>query len=113
MAMGMTYEQYWYGDVFMAIPFVEADTLRRERANEDAHLMGTYIYEALCDVSPLFRDLSKKKKPVPYRTKPYELFKKQPSADEEAQAVKNEQLKAQLFFRNWARSVSNSFKSKK
>lgn len=47
MAMGMTYEQFWEGDVMMAKSFREADAIRRRRRNEELWLEGIYTAEAL------------------------------------------------------------------
>lgn len=47
MAIGMTYEQYWYGDVHMARAFYKADMIRQKRMNEEAWLHGAYICRAL------------------------------------------------------------------
>ena len=38
----------------------EADRRRMERTNVESHLMGMYIYEALCDVSPILHAFAKK-----------------------------------------------------
>ena len=51
MAIGMTYEQYWYGDPIMVRAFLKADRLRQERANEAAWLTGLYTYRALAVIA--------------------------------------------------------------
>lgn len=114
MAIGMTYEQYWDGDVRSVKAFLEAEKLRRKRQNEQAYIMGAYIYEALCDVSPLFLDLNKKKKPIPYRKEPFGLSEEKPKADkaDKEQLEENERLKAELFFKNWARAAGAKFKKR-
>jgi hypothetical protein len=47
MSIGMTYEQYWYGDVHMVRAFYEAEKLRRQTMDEMAWLHGLYTYKAL------------------------------------------------------------------
>ena len=47
MAIGMTYEQYWYGDVHMARAFYKADKIRQKRMNDEAWLYGAYVAKAL------------------------------------------------------------------
>ena len=47
MAIGMTYEQYWYGDVHMARAFYKADRLRQKRMNDEAWLYGAYVARAV------------------------------------------------------------------
>ena len=105
----MTWEQYWYGDVWMVEAYRQADKQRLERENMMLWLQGLYNYEALCDTSPIFRDFAKKgTKPVPYRTEPYQPGKKKEVPTE--QEVKNERLKATLFVKNWARAAEKKFR---
>ena len=47
MAIGMTYEQYWFGDVHMARAFFKAEKLRQKRMNDEAWLYGAYVMRAL------------------------------------------------------------------
>ena len=47
MAMGMTHDQFWNGDVFLVKAFREADAIRRRRRNEELWLEGIYMVEAL------------------------------------------------------------------
>lgn len=47
MAIGMTYEQYWYGDPLMVRAFYKADKLRQRRADENAWLNGMYFMAAI------------------------------------------------------------------
>ena len=106
----MTWEQYWYGDVWMVEGFREADKLNRRRTSAAAHMMGMYIYEAFCDVAPVLHAFAKKgTKPIPYRTEPYPMRGEEKTKLESSQEIENERLKAQLFFRNWARSAQKKF----
>lgn len=73
----MTYGQFWNDDVELVKFWREAWRLKQEQKNHELWLQGVYIYEAICDASPLFHDFAKKgTKAVPYRTEPYELFEK-------------------------------------
>lgn len=70
----MTYEQYWDKDCSLVKSYREAHKLKMQRQNEFAWLQGMYIYEALCDVSPIFRDTAKKgTKPIEYSSRPYAI----------------------------------------
>ena len=52
----------------------KADELNRKRRNEDLWLQGMYIYEALCDVSPILHAFAKRgTKPLQYPDHPYAL----------------------------------------
>ena len=74
LAMGMTYEQYWYKDCTIVKYYRDAEKIRVRKKNEEAWWQGLYIYEALACVSPIFNPYAKKgTKPVPYREKPYDL----------------------------------------
>ena len=56
MAIGMTYEQYWYGDPLMVRAFYKANKLRRQREDENAWLYGMYVLNALnATVGNMFR----------------------------------------------------------
>lgn len=107
----MTYEQYWYGDVWMVASFREAEQRRKERKNRELHLLGMYIYEAFCDASPLFHDLAKPgTKAIPYRTEPYLLAgekERTPSREEKEQKEEAERLRALLYMKNMVRESKN------
>lgn len=47
MAYGMTWDQYWYGDPWMAKYFVDAYLMKRRINNEEMWLQGMYIYRAV------------------------------------------------------------------
>lgn len=77
LSIGMTFEQYWDGDPTLAKYYRKADAFSRKRRNEDMWLQGMYIYEALCNVSPVLNAFAKKgTKPAPYPSQPYPLTDK-------------------------------------
>lgn len=82
MVYGMTYDQYWNGDVSAHRMFRRAAKLRKKQVNEDAWLQGAYIYEALCAASSLFRGM-KPSRPQSYRDKPYDVFEEDRKRREE------------------------------
>lgn len=73
MAFGMTYEEYWDGDVKAHRMYRETHRLRMKQKNFEAWLQGRYFYDALCAVSPILRAFSKAKKPSDYPKEPYNL----------------------------------------
>ena len=74
LSIGMTPEQYWDGDSTLAKYYRKAHELQRKRRNEDLWLQGMYIYEALCDVSPILQAFAKRgTKPHPYTDRPYSI----------------------------------------
>ena len=78
LSIGMTPEQYWDGDCALVKYYRKADELRTEKRNQEMWLQGMYIYEAICDVSPILHAFAKKgAKPHPYPSKPYAINEKQ------------------------------------
>lgn len=74
MSIGMSYDEFWNQDVALVRAYRKADELRRRRQNEALWLQGMYIYEALCDVAPVFHAFAKKgTKPIPYAKEPYAI----------------------------------------
>lgn len=65
MSIGMSYKEFWQDDVCVAKYYLEAYKLKEKRKIErDEWYMwkqGMYIYEALCDVSPVLHAFSKKR----------------------------------------------------
>lgn len=109
MAIGMTYDEYWYGDVRMTGAFIEADKLRQKQKNTEMWLMGLYVYDAISRLAPILNGFAKDPKAKDYPKMPYgekEKKKDEPSEQE----VANERLKSQLFFENWARATSKRMK---
>lgn len=90
----------------MAAIFREADKRRMERINAEAHLMGLYVYEALCDVSPVLHAFAKKgTKPRPFRTEPYPLHgEKEEKTDQQEEA---ERLRAEIYMKQMMRAGKN------
>ena len=117
MSIGMTYKEFWEDDVMLAKTYLKAYKLKEERESEKMKwtvwLQGLYIFEALCDVSPILRPFSKAKKPLQYPTMPFGMKEeKQLKIDEEALKKRQdvEKMRAQIYFQNWARSITKQFK---
>lgn len=70
MSLGMSYHDYWDGDNWMTKYYREAGEIKKEQRNSELWLQAAYIYEALLDASPVFNPLSKKNKPLPFRSEP-------------------------------------------
>lgn len=83
--MGMSYEDYWYGDVFMVIPYVEAYRLRKQQENERLWLQGLYFYDALSVALKRFGEgLAGKHSAgsVKYPEQPYPLWQREKTTAE-------------------------------
>ena len=99
MSIGMSYEDFWDGDVDMVKTYRMAAELRDKRRNQELWLQGMYIYEALCDASPLFRFSMKKGtvRPEPYAKEPYPITAAEVKEREMRDArIKEERLKAEF-----------------
>lgn len=98
MSVGMSYDEFWNQDVDMVRAYRKADEMRRRRQNEVLWLQGMYIYEALCDVAPVFHAFAKKgTKPNPYAKEPYAITEEQIREREEQEAkIRQERIKAEF-----------------
>lgn len=114
----MTYEQFWKDDPTIAKYYYKAYIMKEKRKVEidEWHMwkQGVYIYEALCDVSPVLHAFSKKgTKPLPYPEQPYgwedRETTREKTQEEKEREAENERLKATVFFNNWARSTQKRF----
>ena len=75
LEMGMTYEQYWDGDVEMVIGYRKAQERRREWQNQVLWLQGLYFYNALTAVMPALSIKSKDTSIKPYIEEPIPITK--------------------------------------
>ena len=112
LLVGMTPEQYWDGDPSLTRYYRKADEMRQKRENEHMWLQGMYIYEALCDVSPILHAFAKRGvKPVPYPSRPYSLTNKE--RDEERKlAEKKARDKAKRYMESMMAKTNKRFESK-
>lgn len=114
MSYGMSYDEYWHSSPYRAKFYLKAHNLKIKQKDEEMWMQGMYIYEALCDVSPILHAFSKKgTKPLQYSVAPYlskveELKTKQ----DKEQEKKNAQLIARVYFENWAMSTKKHFENK-
>lgn len=118
ISIGMSYKEFWEEDVVIAKSYLKAFILKNKREQEikewQMWKQGVYIYEALCDVSPILHAFSKKgTKPLPYPTEPYGIKRndKEEKEDKEKEA-ENERLKAIIKFKAWSKAVSKNFQGK-
>ena len=124
MALGMSYNEYWYGDSQRAKYYRKAYKIKKEQMNEQLWLQGVYIYEALLDVSPILHAFSSKgTKPAPFPKQPYnlgyldDLYTKEEKEEmkkaKEEKEVEKERRKAEAYFKSWAKATAKHFENKK
>lgn len=116
ISIGMTYEQFWYGDPTMTKAYLEAYKIKEKRETEKTKWItweqGLYVYEAICDVSPILRAFSKTTKPLPYPEQPYGVEKNE---DKTIKKLEDERdmYRTQIFFQNWANEMKKKFRNRK
>ena len=91
--MGMTYGQFWDESPYLVITYRKAYKLKRQMENENAWLMGLYVYDAfaVCLANAFSKRGAKKQE---YIDKPIDIFpltgkeKKQREAEERQKVIK-------------------------
>ena len=112
LAIGMTPEQYWESDCTLTKYYRKAEELRNEKRNQELWLQGMYVYEAICDASPILHAFaSKGAKPVPYSSKPYPLTNRDAQREEEEKQRKL-MAKGKKFMEAMAASINKKFEGK-
>lgn len=107
MAIGMTFDQFWYGDVRMTRVFVEADRLRQERMNNEAWLQGMYFFHAMT-IALHNSKRTKNSDPIAeYPSKPYEISKEQETEQQREAREDAERLQAKLYMQQMMRAGKN------
>ena len=93
LAFGMSYEQFWDGDVSAHRAFREAHKIRLRERNQMAWLQGMYIYEAIADLAPALKAFAKGRA-RPYAKEPYPLFEEdRERSEEEKQRERYERMR--------------------
>lgn len=98
LAIGMSYDLYWNGDCRLTECYRRAEEIKQRQRNQELWLQGMYVYEALCDVSPILQAFAKKgTKPTPYSSEPYAITAKQVQEKRERQEqLRFEKTKAKM-----------------
>ena len=93
MSIGMSYDEFWNQDVALVRAYRKAQEIRDRRQNQAMWLQGLYIYNALCDVAPVFHAFAKKgTKPTPYAEEPYPITAAEINERKERELRKKEEL---------------------
>lgn len=100
MAIGMTYDQYWYGDPLMVRAFYKANKLKREMDDETAWTNGLYVLSALnATVGNMFKKQGQT--PFEYPSEPFSASNKR---ERKAKTEEQEEQEA-----TWALAWMSSF----
>lgn len=107
MSFGMSYQDYWDGDIAMHRMYREANKQKMLVENRMLWLQGMYFYEALLDAGRYIKAFSKSK-PAPYPDKPYDLF-----AEERRRRELKEQREKYEHIRNKVALFAKAFNEKR
>lgn len=109
LSIGMTSDEFWRGDVFLVKAFRKAERMREDRMNMKLWLQGMYIYEAICDASPIFNPYAKRgTKPHPYPSQPYAIHA--PTKQEQHNAEKEQMEKVKKAMDMFATKTNSRLK---
>jgi hypothetical protein len=105
MSIGMSYDEFWNGDVHMVKAYRKAYELSRRRQNELLWMQGLYVRDALIStVGNMFAGKGSAKQHYP--EKPYPITEDQVAEQRERERkAKEERMKAQ--FASFVESVKN------
>lgn len=106
MAIGMTYEQYWYGDPLMVRAFYKANKLRREREDEISWTNGLYVLNALnATVGNMFRKSGQE--PAEYPKEPFTVSKRKEKNPKTETESEQEAIWAQAWMSSFVQAGQN------
>ena len=113
MSMGMTYDEFWEGDVKRTVAYRKADEIRRRQQNHFAWLQGRYIYDALCEASPLFRMSFSNRRitPADYTKEPYPVTETERQEREERKR-KEEMERLKMAFMQFSSGIAKKIESR-
>lgn len=101
LAIGMTYEEFWYKDPHIVKFYLAAEKERLHRRNEEMWLQGFYIYQAIGAFAEILPAFPKKGAKIrPYLDEPVSLSEAEQQAKRERQeAERIERIKQKMLAR--------------
>lgn len=104
MAIGMSYDQFWYEDSALVKMYYQAHKYRIEQRNQEMWMQGLYICSALeCTVGNLFK--KKGSSPIEYMKEPLQIF---PKTEKQIKAeTEKERAKAIESFKKLQKNVQS------
>lgn len=76
LSLGMSYDEYWYGDPNLVVAYRKAEEIRSHRRNWEMWMNGRYTYDAIMRLVPSL-NMWKPKEPIDYIEEPYPLTRKE------------------------------------
>ena len=106
MAIGMTYDQYWYGDPMMVRAFYEADKIRQKIKDEEAWTLGAYFVKALeSTVGNMFKESGSQ--PLEYPTEPFLITHEREKRKKKEEREKEEMMWAEAWMTQFVEAGKN------
>lgn len=102
MAIGMSYQEYWYASPFLTKTYYDAHTYKVRQRNEELWLQGLYNYQAFSSVMAQFSYSlggNKGTRPKGYIEKPIDITPK--TEQEKRKDREKEQAKAIASLNAW------------
>lgn len=110
--MGMTYQEYWDGDVEMAKYFRQKYEKEKDEMSFQCWLMGQYVYQAVLCASPALKPFVKEPTPIPYMDEPIPITKEaQIRSEKDAERKRMEQTKTAIM--NMVNNANKKFAERK
>ena len=76
LSLGMSYDEYWYGDPCLVEAYRKAEDIRTHRKNWEMWMNGRYVYDSVMRLIPSLQ-LLKPREPIEYMKEPYPLTKEE------------------------------------
>ena len=86
MSYGMSYDEFWHGDIRAHRMYREANKYKMMQQNTMNWILGSYVYQAIGAWSPILRAFSKARRPGEYLEEPFDLFAEERRRKEERKA---------------------------
>ena len=107
----MTYSQYWEEDCTLVRAYRRAYEIRQENENRYAWLQGMYVYEAICDASPILHAFAKAgTRAKPYPDKPHNFGHKKHMT--KAEKLADNKRKVTEYMNEMTRRFNESFRAR-
>lgn len=90
LAMGMTYDEFWYGNPSLVCDYRKAWEIKKQNEEWARWRQGAYIYDALLKVAPVLRPFTKGKVEAgKYPEEPWPMTEKEARDREEQRRQEN------------------------
>lgn len=113
MSFGMSYDQFWNGDVEMAAAYRKAHEIELDEQNDLMWLNGMYVYNAIAALAPALKAFAKGRA-RPYMEHPFGYEEKQRKIEMEDRRKRERDTreKARTMMEIWAVNFNENWEKK-